>query len=235
MIKGILIDYGGTIDTNGLHWGFVLWNSYQKHQPNIEKEIFSKAYSWAERALALNPIIRPIHTFFDVLRLKVEQQFLFLKKANQEVDDVNIERIAADCTQFAKDTIQHNIPVLAELVNKYPIVLVSNFYGNINSVLSDFGLTPYFKTVIESAVVGVRKPNPEIYKMGMDYLQLPANECVVVGDSYTKDILPAKQLGCKTIWINVQGWEDAPTTLAADAMITDFAQIPNQLEVLNSP
>ena len=31
-LKGIIFDYGGTLDTDGLHWSEVLWTAYcQSH------------------------------------------------------------------------------------------------------------------------------------------------------------------------------------------------------------
>lgn len=47
--------------------------------------------------------------------------------------------------------------VLDTLQPKYKLVLVSNFYGNIETILKDFRLE-YFEQIVESAVVGVRKP-----------------------------------------------------------------------------
>ncbi|AXE18709.1 HAD family hydrolase [Runella rosea] len=236
MIKGVLLDYGGTIDTNGLHWGGVLWNSYQKYGVQIDQEIFSKAYSFGERALAIHPIVKPGHTFLDTLRLKVEQQFQFLKDNGFQVNPENIELIATDCHLFAKTTVAQAAPVLAQLSKQYPLVMVSNFYGNINSVLNDFGIAAYFNAVVESAVVGVRKPNPAIYQLGVDALQLPAEACVVIGDSYSKDIVPAHEIGCKTIWLNVQGWEETATKIdsVADVEINDFALVPEEVTKLRS-
>ena len=89
----------------------------------------------------------------------------------------------------------------------YPMVLVSNFYGNINQVLKDAGIDGYFSRVIESAVVGVRKPNPAIFALGVCALDLPASQVLVVGDTFSKDILPARQLGCHTLWIKGLQWE----------------------------
>ncbi|NBB21439.1 HAD-IA family hydrolase [Runella sp. CRIBMP] len=236
MIKGVLLDYGGTIDTNGLHWGGVLWNSYQEYGVQIDQETFSKAYSFGERALAIHPIVKPEHTFLDTLRLKVEQQFQFLKDNGFRVNPESIELIATDCHLFAKTTVAQAAPVLAQLAKQYPLVMVSNFYGNINSVLNDFGIAAYFNAVVESAVVGVRKPNPAIYQLGVDALQLPAEACVVIGDSYSKDIVPAHEIGCKTIWLNVQGWEEttAKTDSVADAEIHDFALVPEEVTKLIS-
>ncbi|TLU99375.1 HAD family hydrolase [Dyadobacter luticola] len=229
MIKGILLDYGGTIDTNGLHWANVLWDSYQRHQVSIDRESFAKAYTFGERALALNPIIQPQHVFYDVLFLKVGQQFHFLKEQGFEVNDAAIEAIARDCNHFAHTTVKNATPALANLAQQYPIVMVSNFYGNIQNVLRDFGILDYFQAVVESAVVGVRKPDPQIYQLGINLLGYLPAECAVVGDSYSKDISPAKQLGCKAVWLNVSGWEEGTAQKQreweADVEITDFTRI----------
>jgi len=236
MIKGVLFDYGGTIDTNGLHWANVLWESYQNNWVNVDREAFAEAYKYGERALAIKPIIEPHHVFYDVLFLKVQQQFSFLKEKGFTTDESAIESIARECNLFARTTAEKAVPVLASLAQQYPLVMVSNFYGNINQVLQDFGIAHYFQAVVESAVVGVRKPSPEIYQLGIDQLGLPAEECVVIGDSYSKDIQPAKSLGCKTIWLNVKGWEDAGETKLeesdADMEITDFAQLADTIQNL---
>ncbi|RRB17893.1 HAD family hydrolase [Larkinella knui] len=237
MIKGVLLDYGGTIDTNGLHWGGVLWAGYQKYRVPVDKAAFSKAYSFGERALAIHPIVKPEHSFYEVLYLKIEQQFAYLTDNGYTVDKRDIATVAADCNAFAQRTVEKAKPVLTKLADRYPLVMVSNFYGNLNTVLTDFGIRSCFKTVVESAVVGIRKPDPEIYRLGVTQLQLPAENCVVVGDSYSKDIRPGKAAGCQTVWLNVAGWEETNRTSdpfsEADAELTDFAQLPELLTRLN--
>ena len=86
------------------------------------------------------------------------------------------------------------------------MVLVSNFYGNVETVLKDFGIDGYFKKVIESAVVGVRKPDPKIFTLGVEALGLKPEEVLVIGDSYSKDIVPAEKAGCQAIWLKGKGW-----------------------------
>ena len=51
-IKGIIFDYGGTLDSRGVHWSEVLWNGYQQAGVPIDKETFRNAYVEGERALA---------------------------------------------------------------------------------------------------------------------------------------------------------------------------------------
>lgn len=107
------------------------------------------------------------------------------------------------------------------------MVLVSNFYGNIGVVLREFGLDHLFSDVIESAVVGVRKPDPKIYQLGVEALGLDAADVTVVGDSYRKDIVPAKSLGCHTVWMKGEGWQpgDEADTAAADLIIHDLKEL----------
>lgn len=210
-----------------MHWANVLWGAYQNNQVKIDKEAFASAYKFGERALAIHPIIEPHHVFYDVLFLKVEQQFGYLRENGYEPDSQAIEAIARECDRVARTNVEKAAPILEALAQNYPLVMVSNFYGNLNSVLKEFGIAHYFQSVVESAVVGVRKPDPAIWQLGVEAQGLLPHECAAVGDSYSKDILPAKATGCKVIWLNVQGFEDTTETQVsvADAEITDFAQV----------
>jgi len=235
MIKGLLFDYGGTIDTNGLHWAIVLKRAYAKQKIIISDELFNNAYSYGERSLAINPLVQPFHNFYDVLLLKVTEQFKYLSNNALHLNPADIELIANDCNQFARDTVQNAKSILQELSNKYPLVMVSNFYGNLNSVLKEFGILGFFEDVVESAIVGVRKPNPKIYQLGIERLALKPDQCMVVGDSFTKDIIPAKEIGCHTMWLRKQGWEDdfehvvLSSKVISDIEIHDFSEITGKL------
>ena len=114
----------------------------------------------------------------------------------------------------------------------YPMVLVSNFYGNINQVLKDAGIDGYFKNVIESAVVGVRKPNPAIFALGVCALDLPASQVLVVGDTYSKDIMPAHKLGCCTLWIKGLQWEEKQVDESIpDGIIRKLSEMEDFLKI----
>lgn len=234
MIKGILLDYGGTIDTNGHHWANVLKDSYAEFEPSVPAELFSEAYVFGERSLAINPLVKPSHDFLDILRLKVAEQFKLLREKGCSLNEDHIEAIAQQCNAFAQRTIDTARPVLEQLASKYPLVMVSNFYGNLSTVLETFGLSHYFKQVVESAVVGVRKPDAGIYRLGVQALGLRPEECMVIGDSFGKDIVPAKQCGCAAMWLNAKGWEEDRHTIEkegykADIEIRDFAEAPGAL------
>ena len=50
-IKGLILDFGGTIDTNGQHWGKMLWHSYQQEGMPVTEDAFREAYVHGERTL----------------------------------------------------------------------------------------------------------------------------------------------------------------------------------------
>lgn len=228
-IKGIIFDYGGTIDSNGKHWAEVLWDAYEDNKVPVTKEQFREAYVYGERYLATNPVIEANDTFAVLLKKKTDLQIAFLlDKGYLTGKGKSLEyslAISGQCYNFAKHIISGEKAILDALKSKYPMVLVSNFYGNVQAVLSDFGLLEYFGDIIESAVVGVRKPDPAIFGLGVDKLGLPASEIVVIGDSYTKDIVPATTTECKTIWLKGPGWEKDDDSATADIIITDFKEL----------
>ena len=103
------------------------------------------------------------------------------------------------------------------------MVLVTNFYGNMHTVLKEFGLDHLFKDVVESSVVGVRKPDPEIFRLGVKALGLEAAETVMIGDSPDKDIIPAQSIGCKTVWLQGKNRSEAQCT--PDQTISSLSEI----------
>ncbi|MDR1200299.1 MAG: HAD family hydrolase [Tannerellaceae bacterium] len=228
-IKGIIFDYGGTIDSNGMHWADVIWMSYEALHIPVSKDIFREAYVHGERTLAKNRIILPNHNFWHVIRLKAETQIQWLidnKYLSEDADFTKYTTGIADwCYAYAQMAVSMALPIIKKLSEKYPLVLVSNFYGNIKAVLKDFHLATLFSAIVESSVVGIRKPDPEIFRLGIKELGFTAGEIVVIGDSYDKDIVPAKAVGCQTIWLKRTGWSEYKGDETADSVITDFAEL----------
>jgi Predicted hydrolase (HAD superfamily) len=232
--KGILLNYEGTVDTNGQHWGAILWHKFQKHVTGLNKPAFNRAYAYSEAVLATDNMIQPTHVFLDVLTHKVTQQFDYLNGQGYLMDYSKVESIAEECNNLARRTLEKTKRILESLSRTFPIVLVSNFYGNLDAVLSEFNIRQYFADVVETTNA---KPhlNTEIYEKGVKRLGYTPEECVAVGDSYNRDILPSKEIGCQTVWLNVMGWEEwgIDELDISDAEIRDFGQLPALLERWN--
>jgi len=227
MIKGYIFDYGGTLDTGGQHWGKVIWHAYERQQVPVCEADFRDAYVHAERTLGKNPIIKPDFTFKRTLEEKIRIELEFLGKPEY------LQAVVDDLYAITQAETARSREVLVELKKHYPMVLVSNFYGNISTVLREFKLDGLFDTIIESAVVGVRKPDPKIFTLGVEALNMLPAEVVVVGDSMDKDIIPASKAGCHTVWFKGEGWTNDPVDeTAAEYVITTLDQIRN-LDVNN--
>lgn len=220
MIKGYIFDYGGTLDTGGHHWGKVIWHAYERQQVPVSEAQFREAYVHGERTLGKNPIIQPDFTFRQTLEKKLQLQLEFLHQ------EYYLSPLLDDLYSRTQAETRKSREVLLRLKEQYPMVLVSNFYGNIQTVLSEFGLDGVFSQIIESAVVGVRKPDPRIFSLGVEALGLKPDEVVVVGDSIDKDIVPARQAGCHTVWFRGEGWTDDPVDESIpDRIITDLREL----------
>lgn len=197
MIKGILIDFGGTIDSDGIHWFKAFQDAYAL-VADIPEPLLWDAYVHTERTLGRNPIIKPTDTFCKTLQTKIALQTEYLQSkgvtitAQDTILDTCYNKVVKHISTVSK-------PVLERI--QLPMVLVTNFYGNMHTVLQEFALDHLFKDVIESAVVGVRKPDPQIFRLGVKALGLEPQETIMIGDSQEKDIIPAQSLGCHTIQI----------------------------------
>ena len=237
-IKGIIFDYGGTLDTCGQHWGKKLWHAYERQHVPVTEQQFRDAYVYGERTLGRNPIIKPDYTFHRTLSTKIRLEMEHLCThgawdATEEEFRTKHQAVLDDLYAEVQATTTHSLDVLRKLHERFPMVLVSNFYGNIECVLHEFGFDGMFLDVIESAIVGVRKPDSRIFELGVEALQRSegVKECrsvdvLVVGDSFYKDILPAQKAGCRTAWFKGEGWTDETYDESIpDMVITDLDQL----------
>lgn len=210
MIKGILIDFGGTIDSDGIHWFNAFSDAYAM-VADVPKDLLWEAYVHTERTLGRNPIIKPTDTFCKTLQTKIVLQTEYLRSkgititAQDTILDTCYNKVVKHISTVSK-------PALERLYKQYPMVLVTNFYGNMHTVLAEFGIDHLFKDVVESSVVGVRKPDPVIFRLGVKALGLEPAETVMIGDSLDKDIIPAQSIGCHTVWLQGKNWSEVQCT-----------------------
>ena len=171
------------------------------------------------------------HWAEDVLSIKTKLQVEWLAEQRKlPMDELQLQsyavKVADSCYGYVLDILQVTRPVVKELAKRYRLVLVSNFYGNIQTILKDFGLLDFFDEIIESSVVGVRKPDPAIYRLGVDAMGFAAENVLVVGDSFSKDVVPAKAVGCRVAWLKGEGWGgEVIDESVPDVIITDLAQL----------
>lgn len=226
--EGCIFDYGGTLDTGGNHWGRVIWHAYGRQRVPVDEPLFREAYVHAERELGRNPIIQSDYTFRRTLSVKLRIEMEYIAAHARGFDPGQWHgAVLDDLYALVQAETARSRRVLDVIRQRRPLVLVSNFYGNIATVLAEFGLDGIFGRIVESAVVGVRKPDPRIFTLGVEALGMEPGRVAVVGDSYDKDIVPAHRAGCRTVWMRGEGWTgDSPAdTSAADMVITALGEL----------
>ena len=226
-MKAVLFDFGGTIDTNGIHWSEKYWDLYEEFGVGVSKERYEESFRESERLMAVDERLRSA-SMRDTIRIQLGLQFATLKLTAR---DEAVEKMAASCYRDIGGVIRRAGEMLRRLKKSYALGVVSNFYGNLEVVCREFGLTPLFDAIVDSAIVGVRKPDPAIFAHALRILGIEGRDAYMVGDSYDRDIAPAKSLGCSTIWLKGKSWTQPRATDAADFIITSFGQISDIINV----
>jgi putative hydrolase of the HAD superfamily len=115
---------------------------------------------------------------------------------------------------------------LDELVTEgYALGLVSNFEAWLDDLLLDLGVRETFAVRVISAVEGVEKPDPRIYRLALERAGVDARDSVYVGDNPEFDVDPPAALGMFTVLIDRRERHADH----AGARITDLGHLPEAL------
>ena len=117
-VKGIIFDYGGTLDTGGDHWSEVIWDAWQKAGVAADKGEFREVYVYAERELARTLHILPHHNFQDLLDIKMQIELQKLAEDGHfppaQIEDM-AKKVAQICYDSAKASVGQAKRVLGAL------------------------------------------------------------------------------------------------------------------------
>ena len=123
---------------------------------------------------------------------------LFIKEAKAKGFDIK----GRDIIKLLKGSIRKNmVSFLRELKSDFKLGCITNNVkssseeNNDNETKEAMSL---FDHVIESSIVGIRKPNPEIYMMSCDALKVSPDQCIYL-DDLGINLKPARELGMTTI------------------------------------
>ena len=95
--------------------------------------------------------------------------------------------------------------VLSGLYGKYKLGIIANQSAGTQNRIDNWEIGQYFDIVVASAEAGCAKPDIRIFTMALKKAKCEPEEAYMVGDRLDNDILPAKKLGMKTVWVR-QGY-----------------------------
>ena len=128
-----------------------------------------------------------------------------------EIDDRIINNISHDYIEFLPENnklMDGAIEILEYLKPKYRLFIITNGFREVqDKKLKNSKIKHYFEAIYDSESVGVKKPDPKIFKHALKDSGSKPNESLMVGDNYEADVLGAKKLRINTLHFVAHGEE----------------------------
>ena len=194
--EGILFDFGGTLDADGVQWGQRFYAFYQAQGGKLPAPHFDRVYAESDRILSGDEGI-----WARDLSGTVAAQVCTLCRLLPDGARLDAKAWAGGFLDGVRGMVERNRELLAGLAGRYALGVVSNFFGNLRLCLDELGLTSLFSITTDSVQVGLWKPDPRIFLLTVAGLGLAPAACWMVGDNPQADIEPAAALGMRTCWL----------------------------------
>ena len=196
-VKWILFDFGGCLDSDGVHSRALFLNQFAKYKLLDSAEDFTRfqdAYTYSDRTVIDNCLIADS----PLLEMNDKMCYYIAEKLNK-FDALKVTEVAKSITEIQSQYLKRNKKILEQLSTQYQLGIISNFSGNLITILNEFSLASHFSFVLDSYHVGSSKPDPAIFNLAIEKCNSTSKDICFVGDNIERDINPANALGMKTI------------------------------------
>ncbi len=104
--------------------------------------------------------------------------------------------------------------------------VISNAWLHLERLLQLLNIHQYFESFVVSAQVGLRKPDAEIFTLGLRSFGVPAHEAIFV-DDLPQNVLAAQQLGLTSLWVvrRPEKWSNLPAAYRDLQRISSLEQV----------
>lgn len=198
---------------------------------NIEWVFFDVGSTLVDESKAYEERLKSVAQMANVSYEYVYQTALAFYKENKKGDLEIIKLLNVKRPEWRHDyeiLYSETEACLRKLSEKYDIGVIANQSLGTEKRLKAFGILQYIKLVVASAEEGAAKPDRRIFEIALNRAVCKPQHAVMVGDRIDNDIIPAKALGMKTIWIK-QGfgkyWKKLSEREQADYEIDNLSEI----------
>ena len=219
--EALLLDFGGTIDADGVHWAPRFYTAYRAAGGALPYAEFEPLVPAADDALGRLPGIRALGFRATI---DAEARLLVALLPPAEAARIAPARLAEPFHADALAAVQRHRPVLERLGAGYRLAVVSNFTGNLAPCLAELDLLRLFDATFDSGLLGIEKPDPRIFLKALAALEVPPARAWMIGDNFAVDIRPAAGLGMRTVWVappaaqRAAGQPDGPPTARVERL-----------------
>jgi len=111
-----------------------------------------------------------------------------------------------DTENLWENIIEGTEAALASLAVRFRLGIISNANGTVRESFARLGLGHFFETIVDSAEEGCEKPDPRIFRVALNRMQLDVSEVAYVGDIFRVDIIGARGVGMRGILLDIHGY-----------------------------
>jgi putative hydrolase of the HAD superfamily len=197
--------------------GGVLWDLRPTHEDLFARTLSANGVKGDPARLksAMAQAERAMDQEFSLLQGSDETEF-WLKYDRMVLDilgaELDLHRFSSDLTtefrKVARETeswvaFDDAVPTLeAARKRDFSMGMVSNATDLARKVLANLDMEKYFDFVVISEEVGIRKPDPRIFRMALDMAGATAGRSLFLGDKLSTDILGATGAGMRAILVD---------------------------------
>jgi putative hydrolase of the HAD superfamily len=110
--------------------------------------------------------------------------------------------------------------LLIYLFKKYKLHIITNGFQEVQHLkLKRSNIAHYFQTVTSSEEVGVKKPNPLVFKTALGRANANAETSVMIGDTFEADIIGAETAGMHPLFYNYRNEPVPPKYRKVDHLL----------------
>ena len=224
-ICALLFDFGGTLDGNGVHWRDRTYRFLQQAYPEIDRDTFDRVDRTAVDRL-IDSGCAPQLTLRETMDVIATGIYETLG-LDPDVKDRYVDFFC----EGAREYLDRNRRWLASLRDRYRLGVISNNFGNTQGWCDEYNLLPLLDIVIDSTVVGVSKPEADIFHAALSGLRVLPEEAIYAGDTYSDDVVGAKGVGMWTAWLVGEEDKECPDTSLVDVQLTELQELQEFLEL----
>jgi putative hydrolase of the HAD superfamily len=233
MIRAILFDMGGTLDGDGLHWLDRFVALYADAGLRLPRDVLRAAFDHAEALSAVDDVMATA-SLEQMIDRHVGWQLAQLNARGVELpSEADLRRRLVEAfVAPVRAAAAENVQLLADLKSRgLRLGVVSNGCGNVDVLCAELGYSPFLSVVVDSRRAGLYKPDPAIFIYAAAKVELPPSNVMMVGDSFDRDVRPAKSIGMMTAWLEGPVPRPCPDPSLADVRLRHLAELPPMLEM----
>ena len=220
MLRAILFDYGGTLDGAASHWLIRFVEQYRQAGLDLPFERLRTAFDHATQCAYGDPMVAGLG-LRALVEYHVSRQLEHLGLCERTLPAT----VVAGFVRASQAGLEESRAVLARLRQRVVMGVISNFYGNVHRILEEARLAPLLATIIDSGVVGLKKPDPAIFALAVRQLGCAPSEALYVGDSFEKDMVGAHTAGLRTAWLVDAADRPCPQPHCVDVRVRRLADL----------